>query len=154
MRSPTLRSTIAIAATALVAACGDSTAPAVPAGTFTLRSIDGQPLPALVAEGRTSREYTDAMTLVIGSGLDTLRVRYHLVTLSATGDEGAPLELADAATVDARPDRLCVRLEIPGQSSCEGPVWVRRSRDEVVVRLFPGIHPAADGEYRFVREGR
>jgi len=163
MRLRTLHLTLATVVAAIVAACSDATSPGVPTGTFTLRSIDGQPLPVLVNEdpagARTAdglaREYTDAVTLVVGPGLDTLRVRYHLVASNPdTGEDPAPLSLASELAVDARADRLCIRLEVPGQSECEGPVWVRRTRDEIVVRLFPGIYPAADGEYRFVREGR
>ena len=169
MRDMKLPSSLAIATATLLlagaAACGDSTGPAVPTGTFTLRSIDGQPLPALVAEERLRyeatgsmaavRTYTDAMALVIAaSDLDTLRVRGRVDWEPDAGDNPAPVDIVSGATVDARADRLCIRIEIPGQSACAGPTWVRRTRDEIVVRLSPGIYPSSDGEYRFVREGR
>ena len=152
----------AIAATAALAGCGDSTGPLAGDGTFTLRSIDGQPLPVLVDERRmaygstgtmaTVREHLDAMRLVVRArDVDTLSNAYRIVWDLDAGEDPAPIGGTSMITANLRADSLCFRT-MSGPGECGGFAVVRRTRDEIVIRLVPGPYPSAMGEYRFVRE--
>jgi Lipocalin-like domain len=48
--------------------CGDSTGPGGVAGTYSLRSINGDPLPAVIAEGTGFREEATAGFIRLNSG--------------------------------------------------------------------------------------
>lgn len=147
---------------AIAAGCGDSSGPGRLGGTFVLRSVDGQPLPVLVNEERrtysttsgmaTVREYTDAMRLVVvATGRDTLHVAYRVDWDPDAGADLAAIELRDSVVVELRNDSLCLRADVPN-AGCGGIPVVRRTADEIVLRMFPGPYPATRADYRFVRE--
>lgn len=162
------RSTLAtIAALALLAAaggCGDSTGPASVNGRYTLRLIEGQPLPWLALETRTTepmgsgsatiREYVDGATLVLlEPERDTLRLAWRTVT---SVDGGAPSTTSAIVTVPYRleGDRTCPSDTYDFDWPCgEGRPTVPRRGDS----LFIALAPFAASPFRtftFVREGR
>jgi hypothetical protein len=165
VRTRTLLAAATLAAlTAVIGGCSDSSGPGRLGGTFVLRSLDGQPLPVLVREQRlpyggsggmaTVREYTDAMRLVVvATGRDTLHVTYRVDWDPDAGEDLAAIELRDSVVVELRADSLCLRAEAT-DAGCGGIPVVRRTADEIVLRMFPGLWPSGRADYRFVREPR
>lgn len=160
---------LVVAAVAVViAACGDSTGPTSVNGRYTLRLVDGQPLPWLVVESRvteqtgggsaTLREYVDGGTLVLlEPELDTLRIVHRSVT---TPDAGAPTTTYSTEDVNylLYGDRVCPPVTYMYrdlEEACGDRPRVPRRGDSLFVPYWPESQGAAGAVMlTFVREGR
>ena len=157
---------VAAAVATVAAACGDSTGPTSVNGRYTLRLVDGRPLPWLLVESRvteqtsggtaTLREYVDGGTLVLlEPELDTLRIVHRAVT---TPDAGAPTTTYSVEDVNylLYGDRVCPPLTYMYrdlEEACGDRPRVPRRGDSLFVPYWP-TPPASAVMLTFVREGR
>lgn len=92
-----------------LAGCGDSTGPGI-AGTYDLRSLNGDPVPILVASGPPRQEITEGFVRLNSNG--TFSASH---TLLITGSSGSTTELTENidGTYTRSGDNLTLRFEDP-----------------------------------------
>ena len=161
--------TLAIAALGAATACGDAGADAVAGprpvvGRFTLRTLDGGPLPAVVERapvaaspegpaGRLEEMVTSATLVLVDAGDDTLHVRLRMErTLS---DGAAAVVTTRELTVALPLDDVVCPIDFRGNARAACPDSPMRSRgDSIAGGIVTGRLGAPRFAGVFVREGR